>query len=72
MKLRQIVKPWPAKQIKEVYQQVPAQGRILDVGCVGFQQVKIAEALGLRELKHSGVDYCDMEGPRSMMTRLIW
>lgn len=63
MNIRQIIKPWPAKQIKEVYRQVPVQGSILDVGCVGFQQVKIADALGLRELKHSGVDYCEMEAP---------
>jgi ubiquinone/menaquinone biosynthesis C-methylase UbiE len=63
MSIRQIVKPWPAKQIAEVYRQIPMRGRVLDVGCVGFQQVKIAEALGLRELQHSGVDYCEMEAP---------
>lgn len=63
MSIRQIIKPWPAKQIREVYRQVPVQGRILDVGCVGFQQVKISDALGLRELNHSGVDYCEMGAP---------
>ncbi len=63
MSIRQIIKPWPTKQIAEVYRQIPVQGRVLDVGCVGFQQVKIAEALGLRELQHSGVDYCEMEAP---------
>jgi ubiquinone/menaquinone biosynthesis C-methylase UbiE len=56
--LRRIFKPWPDKRLAKVYRSLTHGGQVLDVGCLGFHQVKIAEALGLR-LNHSGVDYCE-------------
>jgi SAM-dependent methyltransferase len=41
---------------------VPREGSVLDVGCWGFQQMKIANHLGLTGLKHFGVDWGKPEG----------
>jgi len=35
----------------------------LDIGCLGFRQVQVAQALGLPHLQHFGVDYCEPEDP---------
>jgi SAM-dependent methyltransferase len=39
---------------------LPKTGSVLDVGCFGCVQVRIAQHLGLTGLKHFGVDYCDL------------
>jgi len=41
---------------------VPRQGSVLDVGCLGYHQYRIAKHLGLTELKHYGVDWGDATG----------
>ncbi|MCX8091439.1 MAG: class I SAM-dependent methyltransferase [Verrucomicrobiae bacterium] len=61
MNLKRILKPWPPKHLKKIYQQVPKYGMVLDVGCVGFRQVEIARLSGRHDLKHYGVDYCDLQ-----------
>ncbi len=61
MSLKRILKPWPPEHIKNLYLQVPKQGNILDVGCVGFRQVELAQISGRNDLKHYGVDYCDLD-----------
>jgi len=38
---------------------MPASGSVLDVGCLGFAQVANARNLGLRAIRHSGVDRVD-------------
>jgi SAM-dependent methyltransferase len=40
---------------------IPPEGSVLDVGCWGCHQVRIAEHLGLTRLKHYGVDYTEIE-----------
>jgi SAM-dependent methyltransferase len=62
MRIGQIITPWPPKQIRSAYERIPRDGTVLDVGCFGFRQVQIAQALSLKELKHYGVDYCDLVG----------
>jgi len=59
MRIGQIITPWPPKPLRQAYEQIPADGRVLDIGCLGFRQVEAAQLLGLRELKHYGVDYCE-------------
>jgi len=39
--------------------QIDPEGSVLDVGCLGFVQMRTAHRLGLFNLKHFGVDYCD-------------
>jgi SAM-dependent methyltransferase len=63
MKNGHIITPWPPKQISRAYKQIAAEGNVLDVGCAGFRQVKIARAMGMDRLRHSGVDYCVPAGP---------
>ena len=64
MRIGQIITPWPPKHLKAVYEQIPNDGKVLDVGCFGFKQVQIARELGLNSLRHFGVDYCPLEaGP---------
>lgn len=36
---------------------LPANGRLLDVGCLGFSQVEAARLLGRTDIQHFGVDY---------------
>jgi SAM-dependent methyltransferase len=40
---------------------IPTDGKVLDVGCWGCHQVKIANHLGLTNLKHFGVDWGEIE-----------
>jgi SAM-dependent methyltransferase len=41
---------------------IPAEGSVLDVGCVGYNQVRISRHIGLGKLKHYGVDWGEPEG----------
>ena len=41
--------------LKRCFQDLPPDGSILDVGCLGFRQVEHARSLGLT-LAHAGVD----------------
>jgi hypothetical protein len=41
MKIGQIITPWPPLQIRQVDERIPNDGRVLDIGCVGFKQVNI-------------------------------
>src|SRR4051812_32978669 len=63
MRIGHLITPWPPREIRAVYERISANGKILDIGCIGFKQVKFAGALGLPELQHFGVDYCEPEGP---------
>lgn len=63
MKIGQVITPWPPRQLGRAYSLAPKNGAVLDVGCIGFRQVKVAEALGFKEMRHSGIDYCDPETP---------
>ncbi|NJP07624.1 MAG: class I SAM-dependent methyltransferase [Chloroflexaceae bacterium] len=45
------------------YQQIPADGSVLDIGCLGFQHVAIAQQLGLTDLRHAGVDFVESNAP---------
>ena len=62
MKIGHLITPWPPSQIRSAYEKTKAGGKVLDIGCIGFKQVKIAEALQLK-LQHFGVDYCEPEEP---------
>jgi 2-polyprenyl-3-methyl-5-hydroxy-6-metoxy-1,4-benzoquinol methylase len=62
MSIGQIITPWPPAELRRVYKQVPKNGTVLDIGCIGYKQVKIAQALGRDDLRQFGVDYCDPEG----------
>ena len=46
-------------KLPDVYRMIPHDGSVMDVGCLGFAQVKLANSMGLRGLRHSGVDYCE-------------
>jgi len=41
---------------------IPPDGSVLDVGCFGWIQHRIAKDLGLTDLKHFGVDWGEAEG----------
>jgi SAM-dependent methyltransferase len=62
MSIGHLITSWPPSEISAAYKQVPKTGRVLDVGCVGFKQVKFGQALEMKELQHFGVDYCSPEG----------
>lgn len=49
--------------LEECYRTLDRGGSVLDVGCFGFRQVAVARSLGLLDLRHHGVDYCEPEGP---------
>ena len=55
------VRGYPSESLLQAYRMVPAKGSVLDLGCWGFQQVRIANHLGLTQLKHFGVDWGDPE-----------
>lgn len=46
-------------KLADLYKSMNPDGSVLDLGCYGFAQVKLAAQLGMRTLHHSGVDYCD-------------
>jgi len=60
-RIRQRVKRMlkPASRLDAVYRRLPAEGSVLDVGCLGFSQVEIAKQAGRPDLRHFGIDYCD-------------
>jgi SAM-dependent methyltransferase len=41
----------------DLFQRLPSNGRLLDVGCLGFAQVAAAQEAGRLDLLHYGVDY---------------
>jgi SAM-dependent methyltransferase len=55
------VTSWPPEPLLRAFRMIPEEGSVLDVGCWGCHQVRIAEHLGLTKLKHFGVDYTDIE-----------
>jgi SAM-dependent methyltransferase len=64
------VRGYPSPSLLRAYTLIPRQGSLLDVGCLGYQQVKIANHLGFNELKHYGVDWGDAEGtPKGFVFR---
>src|SRR5689334_19772164 len=62
MSIGHLITPWPPREISDVYHRIPQNGKVLDIGCVGFKQVKFSQALGMNNLEHFGVDYCPPEG----------
>jgi len=48
-----------SKELKMIYEKIPKNGKVLDVGCFGFTQMKFAVSLGLSQIEHFGVDYND-------------
>jgi ubiquinone/menaquinone biosynthesis C-methylase UbiE len=48
-----------SKELKALYERIPRDGNVLDIGCFGFSQIKFANSIGLSQLKHFGVDYND-------------
>ena len=44
-------------QVSELLSRAPQGGRILDIGCAGFQVKAGSDALGRSDLRHSGLDY---------------
>ena len=56
------VRGWPPPSLIHAYSMVPRQGSVLDVGCLGYHQYRIAKHLGLPELKHYGVDWGEATG----------
>jgi SAM-dependent methyltransferase len=56
------VRGWPSASLLKAYTLIPAQGAVLDVGCIGYHQVRIAQHLRLVNLKHYGVDWGDADG----------
>ncbi|TAK50677.1 MAG: class I SAM-dependent methyltransferase [Bacteroidetes bacterium] len=50
-------------ELEKIYRGLKPDGTVLDVGCFGFVQAKLAESLGCTTLKHSGVDYCQIDPP---------
>jgi len=46
----------PHDPLGAIYARVPPAGRVLDVGCLGYRQYSLANALGRRDLRHYGTD----------------
>ncbi|NML42709.1 class I SAM-dependent methyltransferase [Ramlibacter sp. G-1-2-2] len=40
-----------------LFEQLPASGSLLDIGCLGFAQIEAARRAGRSDLRHFGVDY---------------
>ena len=49
-------------KLHDLFFKINPKGHVLDVGCFGFQQYNTAMRLGLKDIKHSGVDYCEIKG----------
>lgn len=47
---------------KDLFHRLPANGRLLDVGCLGFAQLASARQAGRTDLRHYGVDYAAAGG----------
>lgn len=50
---------FPRNQNWNVYDQLAAGATVLDVGCSGFLQVRIAQQRKHEQVRHFGIDYCD-------------
>jgi SAM-dependent methyltransferase len=46
--------------LHNIYKSLPANGSVLDVGCLGFRQYSIAQKYSLNTLQHFGVDFGDL------------
>lgn len=44
------------------YESIPIDGKVLDVGCFGFNQYKFSQSLGLTKHVHFGIDYSEPFG----------
>jgi SAM-dependent methyltransferase len=53
------VTSWPPEPLLRAYKLIPETGAVLDVGSWGCHQVRIANHLGITNLKHHGVDYSE-------------
>jgi SAM-dependent methyltransferase len=49
--------------LHDSYKLIRSDGKVLDIGCLGFHQVKIAHELGCNALVHYGVDYVEPDEP---------
>lgn len=49
--------------LQRLFPALPADGRVLDVGCLGFGQVAAARQMQRPDLQHAGVDYMAPEAP---------
>lgn len=47
------------RPLDQRYSEIPANGRVLDVGCMGFAQVARGKAVGRADLRHFGVDFVE-------------
>jgi SAM-dependent methyltransferase len=45
--------------LKEIIKGLPTGATILDVGCCGFNVVRMAHEIGRNDIRHFGVDYCE-------------
>jgi SAM-dependent methyltransferase len=60
---------WVHRMVKDIFFSSPLEAlykknkfkNILDVGCLGFRQVKLCQDIGLEDVAHFGVDYCAPE-----------
>lgn len=48
------------RPLKRAYDSLPQQAAVLDVGCLNFVQVQVAQERGRHDLLHYGVDYGDL------------
>lgn len=46
------------KSLKDCYNSLAKQSAILDVGCLGFEQMHFGEALHPNSFRYFGIDYC--------------
>ncbi len=51
-----------SEQLTSCYRAIPPDGKVLDVGCANFRQVALCRDLGLHDIRHFGVDYCEPVG----------
>lgn len=58
--LQTVTRPFtPPSRIGTVYRTLTPNACVLDVGCAGFVQARLAQAMGRTNLRHFGIDYCD-------------
>jgi ubiquinone/menaquinone biosynthesis C-methylase UbiE len=55
------LRSWPSPALIEAYKLIPLNAAILDIGCIGYHQMHIANHLGLTGARHYGVDWGDAE-----------
>jgi SAM-dependent methyltransferase len=47
--------------LTDIYDDIPANAKVFDVGCWGFPQYKFAQSIGRLDIIHFGVDYSQPE-----------